>query len=1480
MKTLFKRLICICIAVMLCVSSLHMIVSFAADEPQLSSKCESIIELDGMDTNFGEDTTTLRTNTRIKYSSNRDLSEMDAIELSVYVENYIAIRNALGKDQKIRLSFSSSSIKENLATSSAHAVISDQITEHGWNTVSLKKSDFVGTIDWKKIRYIYLSFADESLDLAENIRNKPIKFKNVCDVVVIPEMTDGDVKIFEDSVINSLGDSEESMLSGVAERFSASFDAVDISEADVIKFDVFMTDKTAFDTLNGTNPLQFGLLSDNGKLFIDSVTDFISRPEKGWYTAQFSVNSFYSDGEFDLENVNGIEAFFTYTADAKLGNVYDQKLGIANVRGIILAAKEGTETFGVVVDDHTDMGKVVNVIAKTFDGTAFYNNRNYKALSGADYIEFDYYVDNCEAFKEALKFDKENNPIDATLNFVLKQGTNTLTFKGLENQILANGWNHVIFDIDEGVNNGFDLSASYDQIGFEYDDVDGTLNNACCGSLVALQNYVTTKGLPEGEVKFDKVSDIADGKETDLGDTFADSTISEKFDAVDITGAAFVEFDVYVQNFTAFNSILAGTDVTDIKLRLASGTEIDEDSIIASILGQITKNGWNRVTTAYSKFAAENGTFDITGVKSWSLVYGGDDTVNTGALKGLKIAVKDIAASNVKDPEIPDNFRTIINEEGKEGIYGAKYNYLIDDSMVNLGTPVDATTGGQLEFDFYVEDYVAFKEMIEEADKPLYFALGTLEDKYKRRAIYKFTDQVTGEGWNHIVLKRLGYETGIGDDAPQFEHVYRTFLTFWDESDANPAAGQPFKYKNVCITPAEYEDVPEPAAHDFVITDDIKTTTWGNQCVWIHDRMFKMFDEPVSISGYDKIEFDIYIENYENYQKMIEVASSPLYFLLNTDTTTIYNRRALYVIEDKITHQGWNHVVIKAKEQTSGGGDAPMNFSTVAGARLTFWTAAEANPCKDDIVRISNVVGSYAAHTKNPALPDNVLAQLGNEADGTHQAGNTVGDYFHYTQDRIYQQRLTPVDFSLAPVVEFDIYIDDYEMFLAAENDPADGRNSKLSFVISSTPVSLWDQYGNQSRMYYNGRVGLAQYITHEGWNHVKVGQADFKTINHGINWSAVTGFYVYYDGSSNFYPYKNANKNLYVKVANVVNTGVVANIPADPDKPSKPDKDAVYISTADGTADENGSWNSTIGDVQTKYKTEGTGAMMQGNDYTSEIDSAVMYYLFDDTADMSDMKTLKFDFFIDLPQYLNKPTNKVEVLVGNSRFARDDYYYWNMELDMKQGWNEVSFDLKDAKKMGDPDLTEAKVIMLRFTELDLDPNEFEEIVYGLDNLRYISSTGNTTLRVEGWDEGLEPDEPEDPSDNNQETPNEPDAENPDEQVEEQHEEVPQEQPQAQPGEQTQTTPNKAPQNIVVGDPKVETQEVVDTVVVESDPVENVQVVETTVNKTGKTKINRIVQKYKVTDYLVVAIVLGIEAVVLAAGVVIFMLIYRRKLRK
>ena len=129
------------------------------------------------------------------------------------------------------------------------------------------------------------------------------------------------------------------------------------------------------------------------------------------------------------------------------------------------------------------------------------------------------------------------------------------------------------------------------------------------------------------------------------------------------------------------------------------------------------------------------------------------------------------------------------------------------------------------------------------------------------------------------------------------------------------------------------------------------------------------------------------------------------------------------------------------------------------------------------------------------------------------------------------------------------------------------------------------------------------------------------------------------------------------------------------------------------------------------------------------------MFYLFDDTANMQDIQTLKCDLFIDLPQFIQKPGNRLEIGLASERNENNGRFSWEINISsLQKGWNSLELDISHAKKSGKVSLDSVKTVYLRFTALNLSAENYESIVIGLDNLRYLSKNGNTTLKINGAD--------------------------------------------------------------------------------------------------------------------------------------------------
>ena len=1053
-----------------------------------------------------------------------------------------------------------------------------------------------------------------------------------------------------------------------------------------------------------------------------------------------------------------------------------------------------------------------------------------KDLSGADIIECSVFVENAAALKGFVSNTQKFGLYFSSNN---SRETRNRSYADLSAQIKENGWNTVRVyksDFTDGVNWS---SVRYLYLGFT-EETDVTLPEALAEKQVKYKNVCDILALPAITDEAEKPDlpeyDLVISEEgiqtktwgAKYGFTADQLYNADPFEpAADLSGMDRIEFDIYIQDHVLFQNAVAGQA---LRFTVASGSTRYKNRSAYDFADQITKDGWNHIVIEKSVCAVSNqeGTTDFSAIRWMGFAFwnSADKENPVGATAVRVVNFGATVADYNKLPEAPQ-YDVLISANGiGPKTWGANYGHTGD--RLHNGTAfdpaVDLSGVDKIEFDLYVEDCEAFQEAVK--GKALRFTVASGDTRFKGRSAFDFVTQIKEDGWNHVVVQKGVCAVSNENGNTDYSAIRWIGFSFWnDHGVENPIGNTIARIANIGATVADYNRVPDAPEYALVISKEgIKAKTWGTQYNWTGDRLYTSFDPAVDLTGVDEIEFDIYIEDLAAFQSA--TADKTLRFTLASGETRHKNRSA-YNFITQIKADGWNHIVIDKGTTAIANENGKTDYAAIRWMGITFWNGSGiTNPIGNTMVRIANIGGNIAEYNRIPALPDNVVAQLGNPADGTDSRGNTVGAYFHYTLDKIYRSKMSPVDFSRAPVVEFDIYISDYEKFLAADNDPTDKEDSKLNFVVSSTKPGLWGQY-QKPYVYYSAGIDLQPYIKHSGWNHVTVGKSEFITYNHGVDWSGLTGYMVYYRHSSNYYPYKNANSDLYVKVANIVNTGVVADIPGDGEKAAQPDRTAVYITSVDGLSDENGAWNMMDPILSTKYKTAGTASLHKHITYTNTADDALMSYVFDSTADMSDLQALRFDFFIDLPQFLNKPANAVEIVVGSNRFGKTDCYVWNLDLSkLKAGWNTVSLPIKAAKKVGNPDLKNNKLFMLRFTKLGLSKENFEEIVFGIDNIRYLSSTGNKVLRIQddgsgsGFSDGSDTDFFIDGSE-----------------------------------------------------------------MLAEDPAEE-QVIERVVNKTGKTKVFKKTLQTVEPDFLAFGIILGVEAAALAVGFVIFVIVYKKRKKK
>ena len=1393
-----------------------------------------------------------------------DLSEADYIEFDLYIEDreaLLAAWNALGID---RFHFGISSREDPQDgwagwKDRCQVNILDRIQKSGWNHIKIRRDAFVQAgegngVDWTQARHWVTFVEGVQTDAGSGFVPQLVKIANVCGTKIgTPPGISGEDELV--AVLDGQGKQTTwgSTFGGTQMLLqNQHLKPVNLENADFIELDIYIEDvealRSAWDRL-GTTSFDFGISSnpDAGDWagwqqraqvnLLDRITT------SGWNHIKLNKSEFQPvNGGVDWSQAQHWVTFVQGGDTASDNGVGSHMVWITNVCGTALSDPDGQtgDNVAAVLPDSAKTG---------IWGANFSDVTTAMQVSGLDpsdfsqamYIEFDIYIQDWESLKSSM----DAAGVTSVSFCMGSDASNAFAFRyeqAITDQITKSGWNHIkLKKTDFHTTGSGDIDwggvASW-MLSFQ-----GNVNqpNPQGGRLVRVANICGTYFPDPDPIAGDSVAAVLpdSGRTSTWGVKFGDITEATKVQNLtptDFSRAIYIEFDIYIENWEQLKEAMDAAGVTSLSFCLGSnGEQAYEFRYQQAFTDQIRGSGWNHIKLKRDLFASTGtGDIDWSRVASWMLSFQGDvDKANPQG--GQLVRVTNICGTYFPDPEpvAGEEVVAVLPDSDRTGVWGAQFNYTADMfNRIEL-EPTDFSEAIYIEFDLYIEDWEALKAAMDAAGVTSFsFNLGSeAANVYGFRYQQVISDQITGSGWNHIKLKKdLFTPTGTGDI--DWSKVATWQITYQGEvNQPNPQGNQLIRVTNIVGT--AFPD-PAPMAGPEVVAvlpDSDRTGAWGAQFNYTADMFNRIGLEPTDFSEATYIEFDLYIEDWEALKAaMDECGVTSFSFCLGSDPSNVYGFRFQQAISDQVTQSGWNHIKLK-KDGFVPTGTGDIDWTKVSTWQMTFQgDVNKANPQADQIVRITNICGT--ALLTPPIQAENVLQIL-----STGDISATLGEYFHYTVDKIYQRRIAPKDCSQATTFEFDIFIEDVAAIReACENSEIQAR---LVFYVSSTPESQWDEYQSPNIMYRMDAYFLDQ--CQDGWNHVVIPKTAFFSGNtKEIDWSGITAYGLFFLNSSNFASEANPAGNVWVRVANVTACGVVADIPADADKPLAPDTSAVYISSAEGLVDAYGSWNPVDVEVNTSYKTEGLASISQEVLYTDSLRASLIKYLFDDVADMRDLETLKLDLFIDLPQYACKPGNQMSVVLSNDSNGNSQYYSWKVDLaKIRQGWNSLTLDIGSASAVGSPDLGAVKAIILRFDALDLDAAAYEYFHMGIDNLRYLSKTGNTTLAIVRPDPEPDPEPAPEPAPDPEPLPE------------------PTPEPEPEPGDD----PGGAQPEPL---PPADDEEIPDGQGGDPEPIVKHVTVTTTRTK---------------QDLLTLGIVLGIEAVV-ATGAIAGIVLWRRKKRK
>lgn len=1160
--------------------------------------------------------------------------------------------------------------------------------------------------------------------------------------------------------------------------------SVDISGAECIEFDFYVEDyETFLESLEklGENAgivITFSSSPINKKNNAVSA-DFAGQIlDSGWNHIVIDYNDFSQSSTVGNFAPGTLRYWYlNYTVDSDQSNTAsDIDLSVIN----LCVTQYVPETSDDL--EFLDKEGIIDTLGESGeDGYNVVENRFSEVISspldfsGKDYIQFD------------IKSGTDN-----LLGKLISEGTAVyfvLTSSGGEARCaldpakadkLRNGWMRFIISADNFNGQAIDLfSVTGWKLSMKSD------SGATLGENFSEQLYICNIAggyVPEEPKIYDKVLATPDFGHSVYS---LNSFLSGEFYAEAKSAAGdYIRAMLYVSDIEMLKSRISG-----LKLKMTDSNNKEYEFDIFSFL---SRDGWNEIVINTEKYDG----IEFSGAAI-------DAEAESGDLGNAVIKLGSFQITEIPEISIPQGSVSVMETENFKTVWGEKFNYTSSYLTKEYEESFDFSSATWVEFDIYIENYTELYSAYSSYSDAPFFAMYSGADFNSERYSVNIDAMITHSGWNHIQIPcgSFGY-VGTGDLNWS---AVRGWGVYFNGSADNPAGNQNVIITNICGTVMYLGEDPEvPENYVNMLDQDGKTVMWGDFNT-TSGTLFAKKNEPVDMSDCTWVEFDIYIEDLNSLREAYSAKGDAPFFGVFSGATVNDNRLACN-IDSQLKQSGWNHIKI-AKSSFQFVGAGYTEWEKVCGW-VVYFNGSGANPEGDQYVRLTNVCGTALS---DPELPDNLIVTLDTEG-----ITGTPGDYYHYTIDRIYREELPAVDFTEATFVEADIYVDDIEQLKKSLSESSTG--TQLSFFLSSTDSKDYD--GNY-RMWCRSNAAVYDQLTVSGWNHISIPKDEFVWAGAGaqFTWDHVTAYGLEFWGSNWTAPEQNlSSANLMIRVVNVCGTGIVADIEADGEKESKPDKEAVYISSADAKVDQNGSWNPNIISISTDYKSEGTASVINRIDFKTLDGNAMLKYLFDYTADMRDIKAVKFDVFVDLPEIMSNGKNILSFVISSEASAKDDYYSWEIKTSgIKKGWNSFTLEFFDAAVRGKPDISAVKSVILRFDNIELNAEKYEYFNIGIDNLRYLPSGTNRTLKI--------------------------------------------------------NTPDIVTDDFVIED-------WTDSQMPDNGIQEDIGSTQNEIVLEPQTKVIKKIRNLTVEDYMVLSIALGIETAVLAAGVVIFILLHKRHRKK
>ena len=281
----------------------------------------------------------------------------------------------------------------------------------------------------------------------------------------------------------------------------------------------------------------------------------------------------------------------------------------------------------------------------------------------------------------------------------------------------------------------------------------------------------------------------------------------ESPDVFDWSTADYIEFDMYIEDLVDFKAMVEKNP--NLRFIIGSGgygrdSRFTNYRSVIVLDNLITKSGWNHIKVPTSKFTSYPGQNGADRTASKFVTMNWHDRITEAVpsqTQGDYYKIANVCATVSGIDMVPAT-----NENSLVDIYAGdkftipqKFAWCWDNtyrefSAVNAAAALAA--GGRCEFDFFVPSAADFQASC--ANDPMRFVVHT-QQRWSHRIAFNFIDQVTKDGWNHIVIDSAA-DYFTSESGVDYTQIVGFSFGFWGNSQStNPEWNKQYRFANVCV---------------------------------------------------------------------------------------------------------------------------------------------------------------------------------------------------------------------------------------------------------------------------------------------------------------------------------------------------------------------------------------------------------------------------------------------------------------------------------------------------------------------------------------------------------------------------------------------------------------------------------------------------------------------------------------------------------